>query len=360
MAEALHVRGVLLPDDEVRDVWLVGDRVTFEPVPGATTLVDGGFILPGLVDAHCHIGIARGGTPITSVAQAKRLAVLDREAGVLAIRDAGSPIPYPELDGDPDVPRLVRAGRHVAPVKRYLRDIGLEVPAERVAEAVAEQAAAGTGWVKLVGDWLDRGRGDLGPAWDDATLAAAVEAAHAAGARVTAHTFGEEAVATLVRAGIDCVEHGTGLSPEIIEEMARRGTALVPTMINIQTFGEIADRAREKFPGYAKHMLALRDGFPALVGAAHGAGVPIYVGTDAGGGIDHGLAVEEMLLLREHAGLGVEEVLAAASWGAREWLGVPGLVEGGLADLTVYDEDPRVDLRALRNPRHLVLRGRPR
>lgn len=43
---ALHVRGVLLPDDEVRDLWLVGDRVTFEPVPGAETVADGGFVLP--------------------------------------------------------------------------------------------------------------------------------------------------------------------------------------------------------------------------------------------------------------------------------------------------------------------------
>ena len=99
------------------------------------------------------------------------------------------------------MPRLARAGRHVAPVKRYLRDIGLEVPAEQVAAAVTEQAAAGNGWVKLVGDWIDRGVGDLAPAWDPETLAGAVAAAHAAGARMTAHTFSEEAVAVLVRAG---------------------------------------------------------------------------------------------------------------------------------------------------------------
>lgn len=359
MGRVLRVRGVVLPDDAERDLWIVGDRITLEPVPGATTVADRGYILPGLVDAHCHIGIEPGGRPIGSLAAAKALAAVDRDAGVLAIRDAGSPFPYPELDDDPDVPRLVRAGRHVAPPRRYLRDIGLEVPAGEVAAAVTEQAAAGGGWVKLVGDWLDRDRGDLGPAWDDATLSGAVAAAHAAGARITAHTFGEEAVATLVRAGIDCVEHGTGITPDVIAEMARRGTALVPTMINIDTFGGIAAQAREKFPGYAKHMLALRDGFPALVAAAHDAGVPIFVGTDAGGGVDHGRAVDEMLLLHERAGLTAAEVLAAASWGARAWLGVPGIEEGGLADLAIYDEDPRIDLRTLRAPRHLILRGRP-
>ena len=161
----------------------------------------------------------------------------------------------------------------------------------------------------------------------------------------------------MVRAGVDSVEHGTGLSVDLLDEMARRGTALVPTMINIRTFGAIADQARAKFPGYADHMIALRDKFPGVVLAAHEAGVPIYVGTDAGGSIRHGLAAEEMLLLHE-AGIPAADVLAYASWKAREWLGFPGLTEGGLADLVVYEADPRADLRVVRAPSRIVLRGR--
>jgi imidazolonepropionase-like amidohydrolase len=355
---ALHVRGVVLPDDEVRDLWLVGDRVSLSPVPDAVTVADTGFILPGLVDAHCHIGIALGSRPVEDEREAKELAAVDRDAGVLAIRDAGSPYPYPQLDDDPDVPRLARAGRHVAPPRRYLKGLGIEVPAAEVSAAVTAQAKAGNGWVKLVGDWLDREVEDLAPAWDEATLTEAVATAHAAGARVATHVFGEEAVDTLVRAGVDSVEHGTGLSLELIDELARRGTALVPTMINIRTLGGIADLAESKFPGYAAHMRALGSGFPAVVSAAYEAGVPIYVGSDAGGGINHGLAVEEMLLLHSDAGMSPVDVLRAGSWGARSWLGFPGLVEGGLADLVVYDSDPRVDLRVLRTPRRIVLRGR--
>ena len=355
---ALHVRGVLLPDDEVRDLWLVGDRITFEPVSGAETIADGGFVVPGLVDAHCHIGIARGATPVTSLDQARALARIDRDAGVLAIRDAGSPFPYPELEDEPDLPRMVRAGRHIAPPRRYLRDIGVEVEAAQVAATVTEQAAAGSGWVKLVGDWIDRGVGDLAPAWDADTMAAAVAAAHAAGVRAAVHTFSESAVEIMVRAGVDSVEHGTGLSLDLIDLMARQGTALIPTMINIETFGHIADQARPKFPGYADHMIALRDRFPEVVRSAYEAGVPIFVGTDAGGGIDHGLAAEEMLLLHEQAGMSTEDVLAAATWRAREWLGFPGLVDGGLADLVVYSDDPRRDLRVVREPARIVLRGR--
>ena len=354
---ALHVRGVVLPEGDVRDLWLVGDRVTLDPVAGAETVSDGGYVLPGLVDAHCHLGIAYGARPITGLDEARELAAADRDAGVLALRDAGSPYPYPELDDEPGVPRLARAGRHVAAPKRYLRDIGVEVDGADVALAVTAQAKAGTGWVKLVGDWIDRSVGDLAPSWDPATMAAAVQAAHAAGARAAVHTFSEEGVEIMVRAGVDSVEHGTGLSLDLIDEMARRGTALVPTMINIATFGGIADQARARFERYADHMLALRDRFPQVVRAAHEAGVPIYVGTDAGGGVRHGQAAEEILLLHE-AGIPAVDVLASASWNARAWLGFPGLVEGGLADLVVYPEDPRKTLTVVRHPRRIVLRGR--
>jgi len=357
---AWHVRGVLLPDDEVRDLWLVGDRVTLEPVPGAVTLADRGFVLPGLVDAHCHLGIRYGATPVASVDEARSLAAVDRDVGVLALRDAGSPFPYPELDDDPDVPRLARAGRHIAPVRRYLRGIGVEVVAEEVPATVAAQAAAGNGWVKLVGDWIDRRTGDLAPGWDPEVMAEAVAIAHVAGVRVAAHLFAEESVAALVRAGVDSVEHGTGLSEDDIAEMAVRGTALVPTMINVETFDGIAAHADDKFPTYAAHMRRLRERFPGIVAAAHEAGVPIYVGSDAGGGIGHGEAVSEMLLLRDRAGMSTVDVLRAGSWGAREWLGFAGLTEGGLADLVVYNEDPRKDLAVLREPRLVVLRGRPR
>jgi imidazolonepropionase-like amidohydrolase len=350
---------VLLPDDAVTDLWLVGGRVTRQPVPGAVTLAGQGFVLPGLVDAHCHIGIRNGGAPISSTAEARALAVVDRDTGVLALRDAGSPYPYPELDDDPDVPRLARAGRHVAPVRRYLRDIGIEVGSDDLVAAVTTQAAAGNGWVKLVGDWIDRDTGDLAPAWGSSWMAEAVAAAHSAGVRVAAHLFAEESVAALVRAGVDSVEHGTGLSEVDIAEMAARGTALVPTMINVDTFESIAASAEGKFPSYAAHMRRLLQRFPRVVAAAHEAGVPIYVGSDAGGGIGHGQAVAEMLLLHERAGMSTMDVLHAGSWGARQWLGFPGLVEGGLADLVVYDDDPRRDLTALRSPRLIVLRGTP-
>jgi imidazolonepropionase-like amidohydrolase len=57
------------------------------------------------------------------------------------------------------------------------------------------------------------------------------------------------------------------------------------------------------------------------------------------------------------AGIPQAEVIAQASWRAREWLGLPGLEEGAPADLIVYGADPRIDLATLQEPRRMVLRG---
>jgi imidazolonepropionase-like amidohydrolase len=86
--------------------------------------------------------------------------------------------------------------------------------------------------------------------------------------------------------------------------------------------------------------------------------VPVYAGTDAGGGIEHGRIADEVIALHE-AGLSGEAALGAASWSAREWLGRPGLGVGDRADLVVYRTDPRTDITALRDPELIMLRGKP-
>ncbi|HEY3895674.1 MAG TPA: amidohydrolase family protein [Pseudonocardiaceae bacterium] len=355
MTPALHVRGVLLPGGEPGELWVSGGVISAEPVSGAVTACDGGYVLPGLVDAHCHIGIGAQG-PV-GLAEAAEQAVTDRDAGTLLIRDCGAPIDTRPLQAREDLPRIIRAGRHLARPKRYIPTIGEELDDPGLLpQAVQEQAALSDGWVKLIGDWIDRGRGDLAPLWPDDVLVEAIAAAHAAGARVTAHVFSAEALPGLIGAGIDCIEHGTGLSTGTIAEMAARGTALVPTLINVEMFPAIAERAG-KYPRYGAHMRALHAGLPDTIGAAIEAGIPIYAGTDAGGGIKHGRLVDEIVALRA-AGLGGERALAAASWAARDWLGAPGLVAGASADLIVTRDDPRRDPGTLRDPVLLMLRGR--
>ncbi len=349
----MHLRGVVLPDGEPRDLWVVNGRVRTQPVPGAQTVVDGGFLVPGLVDAHCHVGLGpQGGVELP---EAVEQALTDRDAGTLLIRDCGSPIDTTPLQERLDLPRIIRAGRHIAKPKRYIPHIGVEIESD-LPTAVAEQVANGDGWVKLVGDWIDRGAGDLAPLWTDDELEAAVKVAHAAGAKVTAHVFGEDALPGLINAGVDCIEHGTGLTDDTIALMAARGTALVPTLINIETFPGIADKAG-KYPAYANHMRDLHARVASTVSKAIEAGVPVYAGTDAGGGIQHGRIADEIAALHR-VGMSATDAIGAASWHARAWLGFPSLVEGAAADIVVYDEDPRTNLDVLRSPRLIMLRGR--
>ena len=57
----LHVRGRGLPDGEPVQWWIVDGILRSEPVAGAETIFDGGWIIPGLVDAHCHVGLGPHG-----------------------------------------------------------------------------------------------------------------------------------------------------------------------------------------------------------------------------------------------------------------------------------------------------------
>ncbi len=354
----LHLKGpVLVGADDVRpEAWVLDGRVTYDRPSSEATTVEG-FVLPGLVDAHCHIGLGTHGQVTADVAEQQ--ALTDRDAGALLLRDAGSPADTRWVDDREDLPVLVRAGRHIARTRRYLRDFGEEIEPDRLVETVRRQAARGDGWVKLVGDWIDRSTGDLAPCWPADVLVEAMTAAHELGARVTAHCFGQDCLEDLVTAGIDCIEHGTGLTEATITLLADRGVAVVPTLINIDTFPDIAASAQEKFPTYAAHMRALHARRHATVRAAFDAGIALYAGTDAGGSLAHGRVADEALELAR-AGLPPSDVLEATCWRARSWLGHDGLTEGAQADLVVYASDPREDLRALKHPTAVVLRGIPR
>ena len=367
----LHLRGVVLPDEQVRDLWVADGLISSEPVAGATTITPAGtasepsaWIVPGLVDLHCHVGLAAHGA--VGDDEAQRQALADRDAGVLLLRDAGSPADTRWMDERTDLPRIVRAGRHIARTRRYIRNYGHEIEPEQLAEYVAAEAVRGDGWVKLVGDWIDRDTGDLGPCWPRWALDQAIATAHEHGARVTAHVFGEDALGDLVAAGIDCIEHATGLSDvddgRLVDEMARRGVAIVPTLVNIDNFEQFAAAGEAKFPGYAEHMRRLQAGSRRNVAEAFEAGVPVYAGTDAGGVLPHGLLAHEVVRLAE-AGMPAASAVAAGSWEARRFLlgDPPGgdfVAAGTSAGLVVLADDPRRSPRTLTDPLVVVLRGR--
>ncbi|HEY2876946.1 amidohydrolase family protein [Nocardioides sp.] len=350
----LRFRGPVLPDGEARDLYVVDGRITLEPVAGAETAAEG-WIIPGLVDAHCHLGLDAHGAVDEETTEQQALA--DRDAGSLLLRDCGSPADTRWVHDRDDLPRLIRCGRHIARTRRYIRNFAHEIEPGDLTTYVAQEARAGDGWVKLVGDWISREEGDLSPSFPADAFAAAIATAHDHGARVTAHCFGETVLPGLVEAGIDCIEHGTGLTTDLVETMAARGTALVPTAHQLNNFPMYAEQGAERFPAYADHMLDLHARRRETIMAAYEAGVAIFAGTDAGGVLPHGLIADEVAELASY-GMPTEYALGAASWRAREWLGWnAGLEEGAPADFVVYPRDPRADLSVLREPTAVVLRG---
>lgn len=345
-----HLRGALLPDGEIRELWILGDRLTFErPSVECETIAGWGWVLPGLVDAHTHPGHGEGGTWSARVfgAQCRE----QTAAGVGAIRIPGSvDSPDAELCAEPGMPRIQTAGRWLAWSGLCARhDEHHHGVDDLVSAAVAEATASGD-WCKIVADWEP-----FAPAVPDDLMRAAVEAVHRVGGRVAVHAQTEAGCRAAVLAGVDSLEHGMHLEPALLDVMARQGTALVPT---IDVFAQDVDRVRSKPAGPRRDWYL--DGFSGLLAntrAAHEAGVAVYAGTDSEGTSRFGdVASEVEWLVR--AGLPGADAVAAASWRARTWLGLPGLVEGGLADLVVYDTDPRRDIEALRRPRRIVLRGR--
>ena len=118
--------------------------------------------MAGLVDAHCHIGLDEHGAVPDDVSEEQ--AVADRDAGTLLVRDAGSAADTRWIDEREDLPRVIRAGRHLARPKRYIRNYAHEIEPDELPAYVAQEAQRGDGWVKLVGDWIDRDAERSGPA----------------------------------------------------------------------------------------------------------------------------------------------------------------------------------------------------
>jgi len=359
-SRALHLVGTIVIDDnhDAGQAWVVDGKLTFTQPLGAydiTTLT--GIFFPGLVDVHCHIGLGAQGT--VSRAVARRQAIRDRESGVLLIRDAGSPSDTRWIDYERELPRLIRSGHHLARPKRYLRNYGEELgEPNQLAEAIVENLGRADGWNKIVADWIDREVGDLTPLWTSAQLNEAMASAHAHGARVTAHTFAHESIDPLLDAGLDCIEHGSGMDEAQMRRAAREGVPVTPTLLQIGQFDQIAAQGQAKFPQYSKRMRAMHANRYEQVRAFFDAGMSLLVGTDAGGTIGHGRIADECAQLVQ-AGIPAHEVVAFASWRARDYLGVPGAHEGASADLVGYERDPRHDITALREPAHIILRGEP-
>lgn len=316
-----------------------------------------GFAVPGFVDSHAHIGVGSDG-PV-GLEEQEVQACAQRNTGVLALRDCGAPVDNRWLDSRDDLPKLIRAGRHIARPKRYIR--GMPIDCENLADLpdlVAEQAKRGDGWVKLVGDWIDRSNGadsDLDPLWPTEVLIDAVAAAHENGAKVAVHSFAHATINSLLEAGVDDIEHATGMDADQADEAARRGVLVTPTLLQVELFKDFADQAGAKYSVYAATMSRMYDERREHFAMLREFGVTLVMGTDSGGYQEHGTIGKEFELWLDR-GVSRLELIDVATWKSRIALNFEQLSPGASADLLIYREDPRAS-GALDQPDHVVING---
>src|SRR5699024_6379525 len=180
----LHLQGRVLPEGEVRDIWVADGRISREPVGGSETIASGGWILPALVDAHVPLGIAEIGGPLDSAVLHDHVSPLARP-GARAARLPASPArPPAHMPSSPGRPLVPPAGVPVAAIDRFIPGWGRRVPDRLLAQACADEARCG--WSKIIADWFGPD-GGYGPSFSAHALEAAVSAVHGIGARVAVH-----------------------------------------------------------------------------------------------------------------------------------------------------------------------------
>jgi len=339
VSETWRLPETILPDGERRQLWVRDGVLSREPVQQAASL-PGRFALPGLVDAHAHITL-RDREPAGAMGGVRNLLEL-RSQGVLLVRDVGSPQSATlDLEPHPELPTLQSAGRWHAPEGRFYAPYHVPVPAEALVPAALTEIARGARWIKVIADWTTN---DL--SYEQDALAGLVARAHAAGARVAAHTQWP-VVAQVVAAGVDSVEHGCMLDEATLEVMAAHGVAWTPTL---SAFNQpLPPDARPDLVERRDETLA---NYRAMLPVAARLGLPILAGTDTVGTV-----ADEITWLIEY-GLEPVAALRAATTAARAFLFEPALDDGATADVVTFDADPRDDPDVLRHPAAVVLRGR--
>jgi len=356
---------------EVREgrVFWVGPATEWRGQRAAVSVVDGRArtLLPGLMDCHVHYTgpggpewIERFTDPVAEVViRAVDLAGASLRSGVTSARDVGAPddlnihLARAASSGAFPSPHIHAAGTWIAHEGTYVSFARQFSRAEELREAIATEIGAGADLIKIaLAPWNEGKRPDGAPTipFDEDLLAVAVEAAHAAGMKIACHANDAESCRLAARAGVDSLEHGMMLEADDLAAMAQNGTVLVPTL---SVWDAWLFYAREVgWPEARKARAeALRESSRAAVAGAARAGVPIALGTDAGGGsVRHGRVAREVELMIE-CGLTPQAALQAGTSAAARLLGTPDrgtIAVGQVADMVLFDANPLDDPAALR------------
>jgi imidazolonepropionase-like amidohydrolase len=300
----------------------------------------------GLADCHAHLcADSHDETEQPGELDAARQrAFTQLEHGVFLVVDKGwrDDTVITLMNDPPDRrPDLEAAGRVISGSHGYFPGFAVETDDAGLVAAVQAANKLG-GWVKLVGDWPQKGRGPV-INFGEESLAAAVSVAHTAGARVAVHTMAPDTPGIAVRAGVDSIEHGLYLTETDLEALGRRRGAWVPTVVNTE------DVMASLVPG-SSGVRILGTGLEnvrRLLPQAADMGVHVLCGTDLG--LAHGQVAVEAVRLTEY-GLSPAAAVAAAGPNAHAYLGKSFLRAGSAADLLLFERNLLDDPCSLSHP----------
>jgi imidazolonepropionase-like amidohydrolase len=352
------------------------------PMPADARDLAGATLLPGLIDAHCHVlsetdrspgfgprPLLHGELPRPAALGHYILAAsgaLILRSGFTTVRDVGSfddEASALKLAVDLGVvpgPRILTCGRIVsatAPGGVIFGTMYREADGPwEMRKAVREQIRRGADYIKFMATGA-RSVVAEDPEPAQMTLeemTAIVDEAHRMGKRVAAHAEGLAGTRWAIEAGADTIEHGLSLhrDPALLDAMAAGGTVLVPTLT---TFHDLAERFASDFapPLVEQAKRQLEDALKTVL-AARAAGVTLALGYDSG---PPGASANELLRLAE-AGLSPIDALRTATIGGAAALGRTDLgriAVGAPADLVVVNGRPDEDLAVLTRPASFTL-----
>ncbi|MBK6631314.1 MAG: amidohydrolase family protein [Betaproteobacteria bacterium] len=333
----------------------------------------GGFLMPGLVDAHVHLFLDGAPTdsklrsehlkqPLEQLTEAARASARQSLAcGITLVRDAGdrhginNRIREEAADPRNGFSRVRSSGLGVKRAKRYGTFMAMDVSdADSIRESVTKLAQDNDEIKLLLTGIIDF---DAGAVTDEPqfTLEEArlvVETAKACGRRVLAHCSGEKGLAIAARAGIGSIEHGFFMDRETLALMRDNQVAWTPTFCPVH-FQWAHPEAVGWSPQTVGNLRRILDDHARHLQLAQEMGVTLLLGTDAGSmGVRHGHAVFEEIERYLEVGLNLEAVLQAATSSVRRHFGfdLPRLARGGLFDGLLLAGSPFADSANLRRP----------
>jgi len=343
-------------------------------------------VLPGFVDAHTHVllqgdvtaedydkQLLKQSIPYRAILAARNAQIalshgftvlrdVETEGAMYADVDVKNAIANGEIPG----PRMQVSTRAMAPTGMYPL-LGysweLKVPTgvqyvdgvEEARKAVREQIMYGADWIKYYSDhgYFYGSDGVLHSHvnFTDEEAKAIVEETHRLGHKVAAHAIGNDGIAAALKAGVDSIEHGDGLSESQMDEMVRKGVYWVPTII---VGAYVA-------PGRAGNWTKMVETEKAAFQLALKKGVNIVLGTDAGGFDWRDLNEAKEFTYYVQYGMTPMQAIRTATTSAAELLGWSdkmGTIESGKwADIVAVSGDPLKDITELQRVKFVMKSG---